>query len=125
MGAEANGHDNDALPLAQIDALVRRQLGAVGKAVWGTSLMIFPKFVITARLYERSGYWWVAGQGPSSGRGYQWDVWYEQGRNGFIVGHVRGNLTSAGLSEAALEEALRRAVELGPIEQIPSRGFVG
>ncbi len=109
--------------LAQLDSLVTRLLRDVGHAQWGSTFGLWPKYTITSRLYPDSGYWWVAGNG-ARGSGYQWDVYYEAGAAGFRVGHARGDICTDGTSERALRAALQEAVALGPIEQIPPRGYV-
>lgn len=124
-GHRSNGHHSER-DLVAIDRMVQRVLHEIGQAQWGKTLVLWAKYDVVARLYPTadSAYWWVAGRGDN-GRGYQWDVLLEASRDHFIVGHARGNLTTTDLSEASLRATLAQATTLGPIEQIPSSGYVG
>ena len=107
----------------EIEQMVRRQLDDVGKVVWGTRLRLWSRYYVQGYVYDGGGYWWVSGPGED-GRTYQWDVVYEAQRGEFLVGHARGNIKIEGITEHALENALRQAMDIGPIEQTPGSGFV-
>ncbi|MCB0075969.1 MAG: hypothetical protein KDD73_01020 [Anaerolineales bacterium] len=107
-----------------VERLVRRQLEALGKQVWGTRMGLWAKYEVNGYLFPQGGYWWVMGQGEN-GRRYLWDVVYEQPRNRFVVGHARGNVSTESLGAEALEHALFRALEIGPIERVGDSGYVG
>jgi hypothetical protein len=82
------------------------------------------KHVVFGRLYPNEGYWWVEGKGKGGWK-YHWDVIYDGRLRRFSVGHTRGLTKTEGISEQELRDALKHAMELGPIQQVPDSGYMG